>query len=128
MKRVTVRRVRAQRHRHGDGSRAYRQRQCQGIECVAERVLRLDGSVDVVFFVVSRRQQCPSCRDDDQPSADLHDWQRNPKKRKNVGPDKIRPNQKEKAVREPGVDFSPLPAYVGLLCLSIILQTGGPAE
>src|SRR5258708_1203999 len=70
----------------------------QGIERLAEWVLRLYRSVYVVFFIVSLHQQRPSRRHDDQPPADLHHWQRNPKKGQDVGPHKIRPNQQEETV------------------------------
>jgi hypothetical protein len=70
----------------------------RGIKGLAEGVLRLDGSVHIVFFVVALLQQGPSCGDDNQASADLHHWQRNPKKGEHVSPNKIRPNQQEKTV------------------------------
>ncbi len=65
---------------------------------MAESVLRLHRSVYVVFFIVLLPQQRPSRRDDDQPSTDLHNRQRNPEERQNVGPNKIRSHQQGEAV------------------------------
>src|SRR5271156_1063709 len=79
-----------------------------GIECPADCVLRLDGFLYVLLFVVSLLQQRPSSRNDDQTSPNLHHGQRNPKKGEHVSPDKIRCNQQEKTVdgNAPGQCFS----------------------
>src|SRR5580692_816257 len=98
MERVMVSRIRAQRYGYGNGSRTYCQWHRQGIKCLVESILRLDGSVHVVFFIVSLLQERPSCSDDDQASADLHHWERNPKKGEHVSPNKIRPNKQKKTI------------------------------
>src|SRR6266536_2883015 len=82
-----------------DRARPHSQRECQRVECVPEGIRRVNLPAGLyALLLVWALQHRPARRDDDGPSADLHDRERNPEEREDVRPDQVRPDQQEEAV------------------------------